>query len=52
MKKLLFVAHDSYNQGIIGLVAGKLVEEYYRPAIVLSRGEVISKGIGPFNIRI
>jgi single-stranded-DNA-specific exonuclease len=53
-KKLLFVAHDSYNQGIIGLVAGKLVEEYYRPAIVLSRGEIVSKGsarsIVGFNI--
>jgi single-stranded-DNA-specific exonuclease len=54
LKKLLFIAHDSYNQGIIGLVAGKLVEEYYRPAIVLSRGEIISKGsarsITGFNI--
>ncbi len=54
MKKLLFVAHDTYNQGIIGLVAGKLVEEFYRPAIVLARGEVITKAsarsIAGFNI--
>jgi single-stranded-DNA-specific exonuclease len=54
MKKLLFIADDSYNQGIIGLVAGKLVEEYYRPAIVLSRGELVSKAsarsIPGFNI--
>jgi single-stranded-DNA-specific exonuclease len=52
--KLLFISHDSYNQGIIGLVAGKLVETYYRPAIVVSRGETVSKAsarsIAGFNI--
>ncbi len=54
LPKLLFVAHETYNQGIIGLVAGKLVEEYYRPAIVVAQGEEISKGsarsIAGFNI--
>jgi len=54
LKKLLFVSHDSYNPGIIGLVAGKLVEEYYRPAVVVARGKVISKAsarsIKGFNI--
>jgi single-stranded-DNA-specific exonuclease len=53
-KKLLFTADESYEQGIIGLVAGKLVEEYYRPAIVVSKGDRISKGsarsISGFNI--
>ncbi len=52
--KLLFVAHESYNQGVIGLVAGKLVEEFYRPSIVLAKGELISKAsarsIAGFNI--
>lgn len=52
--KLIFISHKSYNQGIIGLVAGKLVEQYYRPAIVLSVGEVYSKAsarsIAGFNI--
>lgn len=41
--KLIFIAHESYNQGVIGLVAGKLVEAYYRPAIVISKGEIYSK---------
>jgi single-stranded-DNA-specific exonuclease len=54
LPKLLFVSHESYNQGVIGLVAGKLVEEYYRPAIVVSRGEEVSKAsarsIAGFNI--
>jgi single-stranded-DNA-specific exonuclease len=54
MKKLLFISHETYNQGVIGLVAGKLVEEYFRPAVVVSRGEKISKAsarsIPGFNI--
>jgi single-stranded-DNA-specific exonuclease len=54
LKKLIFISHKSYNQGIIGLVAGKLVEEYYRPAIVVSVGETYSKAsarsISGFNI--
>lgn len=53
-EKLIFLSHESYNQGIIGLVAGKLVEKYYRPAIVVSRGEEFSKAsarsINGFNI--
>ncbi|MEK7129610.1 MAG: DHH family phosphoesterase, partial [Patescibacteria group bacterium] len=43
LRKLLFVVHESYNQGVIGLVAGKIVEEFYRPAIVVSKGELVSK---------
>ncbi len=53
-KKLLFISHESFNQGIIGLVAGKLMEEYYLPTIVVSKGELISKAsarsISGFNI--
>jgi single-stranded-DNA-specific exonuclease len=54
LPKLLFVTHETYNQGVIGLVAGKLVEEYYRPAIVVARGLHVSKAsarsIAGFNI--
>ncbi|MEK7060794.1 MAG: single-stranded-DNA-specific exonuclease RecJ [Patescibacteria group bacterium] len=52
--KLLFVGDVSYNQGIIGLVAGKLVEHYYKPSIVVSIGEEFTKAsarsIVGFNI--
>jgi len=52
--KLIFIEHESYNQGIIGLVAGKLVEEFYLPSIVVSKGEIYSKAsarsISGFNI--
>ncbi len=54
LKKLIFITHEEYNQGVIGLVAGKLVEQYYRPAIVISKGEIYSKAsarsISGFNI--
>lgn len=43
VRKLLFISHESYQQGVIGLVAGKLVEEFYRPAIVIAKGEKVSK---------
>jgi len=41
---ILFVSHPSYDQGIIGLVAGRLVEEFYQPAIVISQQEKYAKG--------
>lgn len=53
-KKLLFVVHESYEPGIIGLIAGRLTEEFYKPSIVLSKGEKYSKAsarsISGFNI--
>jgi len=51
---LLFQGDESYPDGIIGLVAGKLVEEFYRPAIILSLGPELCRGscrsIPEFNI--
>jgi single-stranded-DNA-specific exonuclease len=53
-KKLIFVSDKEYNQGIIGLVAGKLVEEFYLPSIVVWEGDELSKAsarsIAGFNI--
>lgn len=54
MKKILIVSDQSYEQGVIGLIAGRLVEIFYRPVIVLSVGEKISKAsarsVAGFNI--
>lgn len=54
LKHILIIAHETYPQGVIGLVAGKLVEEYYRPAIVIAIGKTHSKAsarsIHGFNI--
>lgn len=39
----ILVSHESYHEGVIGLAASKLVEQFYRPAIVMSLGKEISK---------
>jgi len=53
-EKILVVAHESYNQGIIGLVAGRLQEKFSRPAVVMSVEGEFAKGsarsIKGFNI--
>lgn len=41
---ILVVEHESYHEGVVGLIAAKLCEEFYRPAVAISRMEKISKG--------
>lgn len=36
---LLFAGHADFNEGVIGLAASRLTEQYYRPAIVAKIGE-------------
>ncbi len=52
--KLLFVQGENWHEGIIGLVAGKLQEEFYRPVIVTTKNDGVIKGsarsIKGFNI--
>ena len=40
---IIIIDHQDFHEGIIGLIAGKLTEKYYKPTIVISRGEQISK---------
>ncbi|MBI2196338.1 single-stranded-DNA-specific exonuclease RecJ [Candidatus Daviesbacteria bacterium] len=42
--KIHVLASKDWSAGIIGLVAGKVTDEYSRPAIAISIGEEISKG--------
>ncbi|HVT01023.1 MAG TPA: single-stranded-DNA-specific exonuclease RecJ [Patescibacteria group bacterium] len=53
-QKFIFVHNKDYNPGIIGLVASRLVEMHYRPSVVVSVGDKLSKGsarsIRGFNI--
>ena len=42
--RVIVVSHESYGQGIIGLIASQLVEASYRPSFAISKGEEISKG--------
>ena len=41
---LLFAASPDFMEGIVGLAAGRLCEEFYRPAIVVHVGETQSRG--------
>jgi single-stranded-DNA-specific exonuclease len=40
---LIFASDRHFQPGIVGLVAGRLAEEYYRPAIVMEEGETESR---------
>ena len=52
--KIIVLHKETWHEGIAGLVAGKLKEEFYRPAVVITGGEKIAKGsarsINGFNI--
>lgn len=51
---VVVINSDKWHEGIIGLVASRVVETHYRPTIAISRGLEISKGsarsITGFNI--
>ncbi len=51
---IIAVSHENFHEGIIGLIASNLVEEFYRPSIVISKGKTLSKAsarsIVGFNI--
>jgi single-stranded-DNA-specific exonuclease len=53
-KDKVIVIEGKYHEGVIGLASGKVTEKYYKPSIVLSVGEKISKAsarsIAGFNI--
>ncbi len=41
---LLFAADAEYNPGVVGLAASRLAEQYYRPAMIASIGEMYTRG--------
>jgi single-stranded-DNA-specific exonuclease len=41
---LLFAADSRFEQGVVGLVASRLTERYYRPSVVVQMGEDESHG--------
>jgi single-stranded-DNA-specific exonuclease len=41
---LLMAADECYPEGVIGLVAGRISKERYRPTVVVTTGEDISRG--------
>jgi len=45
-RPVLIEADESYSVGVIGLVAGRLVDEFYRPAIIINVGPESCQGSG------
>ncbi len=41
---LLFASSPSFEQGIVGLIASKLKDEFYRPVLVIKKDGKISRG--------
>jgi single-stranded-DNA-specific exonuclease len=41
---VLMEGDESYSIGVIGLVAGKLVDEFYKPAIIINLGPELCQG--------
>jgi single-stranded-DNA-specific exonuclease len=41
--RIIVVASEAFHEGVVGLVAGRLVEMYHRPAIALSLNEDFGK---------
>lgn len=53
-EKIWILGDPSYAQGIIGLIAGRLTDEWGRPVLAIAEGEEVSKGsarsIPGFNV--
>jgi single-stranded-DNA-specific exonuclease len=42
--KVIVIAKDDWHQGVLGIVASKLADRFFRPAIVISLSEDLCKG--------
>ena len=42
--KLIILVSDHWHEGIIGLIASKIAEEFYRPTLVLTKTDIGYKG--------
>jgi len=42
--KVIVIAKEGWHQGVLGIVASKLADRFYRPAIVISINENLCKG--------
>ncbi len=52
--EIIILDNEAWHEGIIGLVAGRIKKEFHRPAVIISKGDKISKGsarsIKGFNV--
>jgi len=40
---ILFAVHEEFNPGVVGLAASKLVDQFYRPAVIGHKGEKFTR---------
>lgn len=45
-KKVVVLAHEDWHHGVIGIVASRICEKYYKPCILISHSNGIGKGSG------
>jgi single-stranded-DNA-specific exonuclease len=45
-QKIIVIAKDNWHPGVLGIVASKLVDRFYRPVIVISSTKDLCKGSG------
>ncbi len=43
-KKSIVLAHPNWHEGVLGIVASRLVDQYYRPVVLLSIRDGMGKG--------
>lgn len=43
-RRSVVVYNESWHKGVIGIVASRLTEQYYRPAVVLTRSDGVATG--------
>jgi single-stranded-DNA-specific exonuclease len=43
-QKVIVIAKEDWHQGVLGIVAAKIAERFYRPAIVISLNENLCRG--------
>ena len=52
--RVIVLARDGWHEGVIGIVASRLTDEYYRPAFLISlteeRGKGSARGIAGFDV--
>ena len=44
--KIIVIAKENWHQGVLGIVASKLADKFYRPTIVISKMGTLCKGSG------
>lgn len=44
--KVIVVSRNGWHEGVLGIVASKLADKFYRPTIIISSGKSLCKGSG------